>query len=68
MSKKAVLFLLFFSLLFSSYSQILEQISWEFKVDSSNYSESKKLDLIFEPTTEVGWYTVSYTHLRAHET
>ena len=56
MSKKAVLFFLFFSLLFSSYSQILEPISWEFKVDSSNYSDSKKLDLIFEPTTEVGWY------------
>ena len=51
MTKKAVLFFLFFSLLFSSYSQILEPISWEFKVDSSNYSDSKKLDLIFEPTT-----------------
>ena len=59
MSKKAVLFFLFFSLLFSSYSQILEPISWEFKVDSSNYSQSKKLDLIFEPTTEVGWYIYS---------
>ena len=33
--------------------------SWEFKVDSSNYSDSKKLDLIFEPTTEVGWYIYS---------
>ena len=59
MSKKAVLFFLFFSLLFSSYSQILEPISWEFKVDSSNYSDSEKLDLIFEPTTEVGWYIYS---------
>ena len=59
MTKKAVLFFLFFSLLFSSYSQILEPISWEFKVDSSNYSDSKKLDLIFEPTTELGWYIYS---------
>lgn len=59
MTKKAVLFFLFFSLLFSSYSQILEPISWEFKVDSSSYSDSQKLDLIFEPTTEVGWYIYS---------
>ena len=59
MSKKAVLSFLFFGLFFSSYSQILEPISWEFKVDSSNYSDSKKLDLIFEPTTEVGWYIYS---------
>ena len=59
MNKKALLSFLFFGLLFSSYSQILEPISWEFKVDSSNYSDSKKLDLIFEPTTELGWYIYS---------
>ena len=51
--------LVFYLISFTSYSQILEPISWEFKVDSSNYSESKQLDLIFEPTTEVGWYIYS---------
>ena len=51
--------LVFYLISFTSFSQILEPISWKFKVDSSNYSESKQLDLIFEPTTEVGWYIYS---------
>jgi len=54
-----LLSLLFFSTYFISNSQILEPISWKFELDSSNYIETKKIDLIFEPTTEIGWYIYS---------
>ncbi len=54
-----LLSLLFFLTYFVSNSQILEPISWKFEVDSSNYIETKRIDLIFEPTTEIGWYIYS---------
>ena len=56
---KQLLSLLFFLITFISNSQILEPISWEYEVDSANYNEKKKIDLIFKPTTEVGWYIYS---------
>ena len=41
------------------FSQILEPISWEFSVDSSEFETSGALNLIFTPTTELGWYIYS---------
>ena len=40
----------------SSFSQILEPASWEFKIDSSELTSSGYINLIFIPTTELGWY------------
>tara|TARA_B100000902_G_scaffold141624_3_gene139386 strand:+ start:603 stop:2561 length:1959 start_codon:yes stop_codon:yes gene_type:complete len=41
------------------FSQILEPISWKFSVDSSEFETSGALNLIFTPTTELGWYIYS---------
>ena len=43
----------------SSFSQILEPASWEFKIDSSELTSSDNINLIFIPTTELGWYIYS---------
>lgn len=43
----------------SSFSQILEPASWEFKIDSSELTSSGNINLIFIPTTELGWYIYS---------
>ena len=43
----------------SSFSQILEPASWEFKIDSSELNSSGNINLIFIPTTELGWYIYS---------
>ncbi len=43
----------------STFSQILEPVSWEFKVDSSELNSSRNINLIFIPTTELGWYIYS---------
>ena len=43
----------------SSFSQILEPASWEFKIDSSELNLSGNINLIFIPTTELGWYIYS---------
>ena len=43
----------------SSFSQILEPASWEFKIDSSELTSSGYINLIFIPTTELGWYIYS---------
>ena len=37
----------------------MEPISWEFRVDSSELKSSRTLNLIFTPTTEIGWYIYS---------
>ena len=59
--KNNILSTLFFFLLFSQniFAQILEPISWEFRVDSSELKSSGSLNLIFTPTTELGWYIYS---------
>jgi len=51
----------FISLFFvyTSNSQILEPIKWDIRVDSSFYETNKSLNLIFKPTTELGWYIYS---------
>ena len=51
----------FISLFFvyTSNSQILEPIKWDIKVDSSFFDTKKSLNLIFKPTTELGWYIYS---------
>ncbi len=43
----------------STFSQILEPVSWEFKVDSSELNSSRNINLIFIPRTELGWYIYS---------
>ena len=43
----------------SSFSQILEPVSWEFKIDSSELNSSGNINIIFNPTTELGWYIYS---------
>ena len=43
----------------SSFSQILEPASWEFKIDSSELTSSGNINLIFIPTTELGLYIYS---------
>ena len=43
----------------SSFSQILEPVSWEFKIDSSELNSRGNINLIFNPTTELGWYIYS---------
>ena len=52
---------LFFFILFTQniFAQILEPISWEFHVDSSELKSSGSLNLTFTPTTEIGWYIYS---------
>ena len=59
--KNNILSTLLFFLLFSQniFAQILEPISWEFRVDSSELKSSGSLNLIFTPTTEIGWYIYS---------
>ena len=37
----------------------MEPISWEFRVDSSELKSLGSLNLIFIPTTEIGWYIYS---------
>ena len=44
---------------YTSNSQILEPIKWDIKVDSSFFDTKKSLNLIFKPTTELGWYIYS---------
>ena len=44
---------------YTSKSQILEPIKWDIKVDSSFFDTKKSLNLIFKPTTELGWYIYS---------
>ena len=59
---KSKIFPIFILILFVSqslYSQILEPISWEFKIDSSDYNSSGSIELNFIPTTELGWYIYS---------
>ena len=59
---KSKIFLKFILILFVSqslYSQILEPISWEFKIDSSDFNSSGSIELNFIPTTELGWYIYS---------
>ncbi len=53
----ATLFLLLFNQ--NIFAQILEPISWEFRVDSSELKSLGSLNLIFIPTTEIGWYIYS---------
>ena len=59
--KNNILSILFFFLFFSQnvFAQILEPISWEFRVDSSELKSTGSLNLIFTPTTEIGWYIYS---------
>ena len=59
--KNNILSILFFFLFFSQnvFAQILEPISWDFRVDSSELKSSGSLNLIFTPTTEIGWYIYS---------
>ena len=45
--------------MYTSNSQILEPIKWDIKVDSSFFDTKKSLNLIFKPTTELGWYIYS---------
>ena len=59
---KSKIFPIFILILFVSqslYSQILEPISWEFKIDSSDFNSSGSIELNFIPTTELGWYIYS---------
>ena len=44
---------------YTSNSQILEPIKWDIKVDSSFFDNKQSLNLIFKPTTELGWYIYS---------
>ncbi len=53
----ATLFLLLFNQ--NIFAQILEPISWELRVDSSELKSLGSLNLIFIPTTEIGWYIYS---------
>ena len=53
---KLLIFILFTQNIFA---QILEPISWEFHVDSSELKSSGSLNLTFTPTTEIGWYIYS---------
>ena len=59
---KSKIFYIFILILFVSqslYSQILEPVSWEFKIDSSDFNPSGIVELNFIPTTELGWYIYS---------
>ena len=59
---KSKIFPIFILILFISqslFSQILEPISWEFKIDSSDFNSSGSIELNFIPTTELGWYIYS---------
>ena len=53
----SLILLLFFTN--NVFSQILEPISWKFRVDSSEFETSGALSLTFTPTTELGWYIYS---------
>ena len=61
MKNSLSLLVTFISLFFvyTSNSQILEPIKWDIKVDSSFFDTKKSLNLIFKPTTELGWYIYS---------
>ena len=58
-NKTHQLFILILFFTQSLYSQILEPISWEFKIDSSDFNSSGSIELNFIPTTELGWYIYS---------
>ncbi|MEL0008695.1 MAG: cytochrome c biogenesis protein CcdA [Flammeovirgaceae bacterium] len=54
-----VLITLFVFFSHNTFTQILEPISWEFSVDSSEAQAPGQVKLVFTPTTELGWYIYS---------
>ena len=54
-----VLLTLFVFFSHNTFTQILEPISWEFNVDSSEAQAPGQVKLVFTPTTELGWYIYS---------
>ena len=58
-NKTHQLFILILFFTQNLHSQILEPISWKFKIDSSDFNSSGSVELKFIPTTELGWYIYS---------
>ena len=58
-NKTHQLFILILFFTQNLHSQILEPISWKFKIDSSDFNSSGNVELKFIPTTELGWYIYS---------